>query len=1520
MDGKAAGVGRGETQANPLMLRRFHPIVRKWFTETLGKPSDPQRKGWPAIATGEHTLILAPTGTGKTLAAFLWELNALIVAGLKEPLGNAVHLLYISPLKALNNDIHRNLSGPLAELCKRFEEAGLDFPEIRVAVRTGDTPASARARMLRKSPHILITTPESLNIMLTSLRGRGMFSGTRAVIVDEIHAIAGTKRGAHLALTLERLEELVTRSPQRIGLSATQRPLDEVARFLGGCRPNDGGDPEFRPVTVVDCGMNKQMEIAIESPVADLGNVGGSVWPSVVPLVLRHVRDSRTTLVFVNNRAQAEKIAARLNALAESEIAQPYHGSLSRERRFMLEERLKAGALRALVTTSSLELGIDIGSVDLVIQLQSPKRVAAALQRVGRAGHTLGVASRGIFVPTFRDDAMEIAAIVSAMRVGEVEPTRVVQNAMDVLAQVIVAAVSVDDWNFDDLLRMIRQAYPYHRLTRGAYEEVVAMLSGKYPSDIASELEPRITWDKVSGRLSGDRAARMTAVISGGTIPDRGLYTVNLPDRTRLGELDEEFVHESRVGDVFQLGSTTWRIASIEHDRVVVHPAPGMPARMPFWHGEYGARSLDLSHRVGALRRLLAESGDDAVLASDYSCDAATAHSLVEYVRAQKAATGLVPDDRNIVVEHFRDETGSIRVVIHGAFGGRVNAPWGMALAHRAREALSETDVQVQTTDDGIMLRFPDLGTVAPVSALLGMSAGEASQLVMEEVGSTSLFGARFRMNAARALLLPRGNPRRRMPLWLQRLKALDLLQTVRQFPSFPILVETYRDVLQDAFDMPGLQQVLNRIEAGEIRVHVVETQFPSPFAASLQFGFVMDWIYGDDTPRAEQRAALLAIDRSLLGEVMGEEAGDDITLDAIRQIVAERSGTSEGRQARTADDLANLLDRAGDLTREELEARIASAEGGARGDPLGELLSAHRTVEVPFGGRAEPQWRFILTESYSRYASAFGDKAMSRVRAGSNDGRLMEVDAGEIVPEALRRPVITQAAARREILARFLALSGPTTIVEIAERYGWDERWIETRLTEWQRTQKLVAGKFRPEILDPEWCSRRVAEVARRRALAALRKQIEAVELPVFAEMVQRWQHVDPRDQLQGSSGVATALRQLYGLARPATGWERDYLRSRVADYDPTWLSQLASSGEMVWVAETAESASSERLPRLSRVRFFERGTGKLWLEESAASNDDEALKARLGAESLQVLDFIRHEGASFVGDIQAGMRLTVQSVRRGLRELASLGLVTNDTVEALREVVRWRAMPAPDSVDPTRWLPADYAPSPNRRVVQRRPNLRRLPKWKRPDRPGGTVGEWSGRWSLVRRAGTLGPALQDDAIALAVARQWLNRYGIVTRELWKRERPPVSWRLIYLELKKLEFRGEARRGYFVRGLGGAQFAAPAAVELLRATAAQDPADAPFVVLAASDPANIYNLAIDSELKDPLSRPRGGGALLVTRGGRVAISVEGRGRRIVIADWMTREEVERAKEILSKHLRGEKGARYLMLPDIRSS
>ncbi|MBA2689085.1 MAG: DEAD/DEAH box helicase [Gemmatimonadaceae bacterium] len=1492
-------MGRAKTSSSA--LKGFHPEVRDWFLDRIGNPSEPQQGGWRSIASGSHTLILAPTGTGKTFAAFLWELNDLIVRGLKEPLPNATQLVYISPLKALNNDIQRNLDLPLAELRSRFENAGKEFPEIRIGVRTGDTPASARARMLRKAPHILITTPESLSIMLTTIRGRGIFTGTRAVIIDEIHAIAGTKRGSHLALTIERLEEVCEAAPQRIGLSATQRPLEEVARFLGGTTTPIDGPQTFRPVTIVDCGMTKEMHLSIESPLPDLGKVGGSVWPAVAQLVLNKIREHRTTLVFVNNRAQAEKIAGRVNALAEEEIAQPYHGSLSRERRHGLEERLKAGALRALVTTSSLELGIDIGTVDLVIQLQSPKRVASGLQRVGRAGHTLGVASRGIFVPTFRDDAMEIAAIIPAMRAGEVEPTVVIQNALDVLAQAIVSAVAVDDWVSTDLFKLVRRAYPYHRLTRNAFDEVLAMVSGKYPSDIASELEPRITWDRVADRLTGSRAARITAVVSGGTIPDRGLYTVNLPDRTRLGELDEEFVHETRVGDVFQLGSTTWRVASIEHDRVVVNPAPGVPARMPFWHGEYFARSLSLSRRVGALRRELAGKTSDKALAEKHACDPATIHSLREYVAQQRASTEVVPDDQTIVVETFRDETGAVRIVIHAAYGGRINAPWGMALAQRIRDTVG-TEPQVQTTDDGIMLRLPDLGMTAPISEVMDLSATEAERLVLEEVGGTSLFGARFRMNAARALLLPRGNPKRRMPLWLQRLKSLDLLQAVRQFPSFPMLVETYREVLQDAFDMEGLKQVLTSIERGEVKIHTVTTSQPSPFAASLQFGFVMDWMYGDDTPRAEQRAAILTLDRSLLGEVMGEEASDDTTQLAIAQVTAERSGIAERRRARAADELAVLIDRAGDLSFHEIQPRIASEMEGRRGDPLNELLAAGRVIGIRPGVE---EWRLILTETFSRYLAALGEDQLSVIQSGI---AREERASGEAVPEILRNAVLNRPTARREILSRYLATHGPTTIEEIKARYGWDGRWIETRLSEWQRTGKLVQGRFRADVTEPEWCSRRIVEIARRRALSLLRKQIEAVDLPVFASFLQRWQHVDPRERLSGAHGVSASLKQLYGIARPATKWERDYLRSRVEGYDPNWLSQVNMNEETVWVGDSPRE-KSDQAPTLSRLRFIERGAGSLWLEEPDA--------ARPSEDAALVLKAIQQEGASFISDLQIASGLGMFAIREALRGLAALGLVTNDSVEAMRQIVRWKPMTPRNETEATRWLPEGFKPSADRKIIQRRPNLRRLPKWKRPDAPGGTTG-WVGRWSLVWKAGIIGPQRSIDDRAEMIARQWLRRYGIVTRDWWRRERPPVSWRDIYHQLKRLEFRGEVRRGYFVKGLGGAQFALPDAVERLRAIARDDASTVPLVLIGASDPANVYNLTLETVDRDPLSRPRGPGGLLVTRAGRVLASVEGRGKRITLASDVTQQEWLAIRELLAAHLRGERGARDLLLSDIR--
>ena len=1485
----------------PHPLDTFHPIVRDWFTETLGAPSAPQREGWPAIASGSDTLILAPTGTGKTLAAFLWELNALVTEGLEAPLANAVHILYVSPLKALNNDVQRNLALPLAQLKDRFERAegnpGTDrlrkFPEIRVAVRTGDTKASERARMLRKTPHILITTPESLHILLTSVRGRSIFSALRAVIIDEIHAVAGTKRGAHMALTLERLARVAPAAPQRIGLSATQKPLDEVAKFLSGCDPaGPDAPPRFRPVHIVDCGLVKRMETAVVSPVDDLAQVGGTIWTSVAPLLLDRIRSARTTLVFVNNRAQSEKLAARVNTLAGEEIAQPYHGSLSRERRFILEERLKAGEIRALVTTSSLELGIDVGSVDLVLMVQSPKRVAAALQRVGRAGHSLDATSRGVFIPTFRDDALEQLAILDAMRSGDVEPTRVVQNALDVLAQIIVAIVASEtpEWTSAGLFDHVRGAYPYHALTRAAFDETLAMLAGKYPSDVAGELEARVSWDRITDLLTPARASRMVATISGGTIPDRGLYTVNLADKTRLGELDEEFVHESRVGDAFQLGSSTWRIRSIEHDRVIVVPAPGAPARMPFWHGEFMARSSHLTPRVGALRRTLeaARTPDDfAAIQAHYSADEPTIRSLVEYVQAQRSATEIVPDEANLVLEHFRDEVGSIRMVLHAPFGGRVNAPWGMALGRRLRERLG-VDVQVQTTDDGLMLRLPDMGAAPPLESIRALSVEEAERLVLEEVGASSLFGARFRMNAARALLLPRGNPRRRMPLWLQRLKAGDLLQAVSEYPSFPIVVETYRDVLQDAFDMAGLRDVLSRIANGAITMRTVQTQIPSPFAASLQFGFVIDHMYGDDAPRAEQRAALLSLDRVLLDELMGGEGADDTTLSVLEELLGRRQGTAVGRQARDADELAVLVDRAGDLTREELEARVAPSSEWRRGDPLATLLRSGRLVEIGIAATEGLERRFILVDAYARYAAAFGIEALAMVRAGV---ALEWRAAADVVPAVLREPVLTDRVARREILVRWLSLAGPVSVDDVRARYDFDAAWVERRLGEWERKGVLVRGVFGGDRTATRWTSRRLLEQARRRELAAARKQIQAVPLDRFQRYLQRWQHLAADSRLVGKDGAAEALQQLYGLARPADGWERDYLPSRVEAYDPASLAGLAASGAVVWAAEPATAA------RVGKVRFFERGTGRLWLGPATDV-------AGLSEPARQVHDMLGSQGASFTADISAAIGIGPTVTREALRELVATGLATNDTVDALRDVLRWKStlpLKRGEEPDPARWLPSDYTPSAHRPVVQRRVNLRRLPKWRRPEMESDSAGHWGGRWSLVHRPGTLGALATEEESSAMVARKWLDRYGIVSRDWWRRDRPAVSWRSIYDQLKRLEFRGDVQRGYFVAGLAGAQFALPEAVEMLRLG---DDARVGIVVMASSDPANVYGLPLAEGVgTDALARPRGAGAMLVTSDGRIVLSAEARGSRMRVASNASPDDVIEASRALGERL-----------------
>jgi ATP-dependent helicase Lhr and Lhr-like helicase len=914
------------------------------------------------------------------------------------------------------------------------------------------------------------------------------------------------------------------------------------------------------------------------------------------------------------------------------------------------------------------------------------------------------------------------------------------------------------------------------------------------------------------------------------------------------------------------------------------------------------ARSSHLTARVGALRRELDEARtlvDLAEIQRKHQADEPTTRSLVEYVQAQRAITRIVPDDTHLVLEHFRDEVGSVRMVLHAPFGGRVNAPWGMALGRRMREQLG-IDAQVQTTDDGLMLRLPDLGAAPPVEAVRTLGQDEAERLVLEEVGQSSLFGARFRMNAARALLLPRGNPRRRMPLWLQRLKSLDLLQAVRGYPSFPILVETYRDVLQDAFDMPGLRDVLAGIASGAITIRTVATEIPSPFAASLQFGFVIDHMYGKDAPRAEERAALLSLDRALLDELMGGQGADDTTLEVLEELLARRRGTATGRQAREADELAILVDRAGDLTREEIDARIAPPAEWRRGDPVATLLASGRLLGVTLPTASHAMLRFILVDSYGRYAAAFGADSLATVMAGT---ALEPRAVADVVPEVLRTAALTRKAARREILARFVALAGPVTVDDIRARYDFPAAWVQRRLEDWERNDVLVRGVFGGERDVVRWSSRRLLEQARRRELAKARQQIEAVGIDRLARFLQRWQHLAPDTRLDGSDGAAEALAQLYGLARPAEGWERDYLPARLEQYDADALASLAASGRLVWAAEglgerTSGGANDRRSggakERIGRIRFFERGTGRMWLREAP---DDSVLSDNARA----VREALRAGGASFTSDVSAAAGLGAQQTRDALRELVAAGIATNDTIDALRDVMRWKPVfpvRRRDEPDPTRWLPADFTPS-ARPIVQHRVNPRRLAKWRRPDRE--ELASWGGRWSLVHTPGTLGPAMDEQSMAEKIARQWLARYGIVSRDWWRRERPAVGWREIYHELKRLEYRGEVRRGYFVAGLAGAQFALPDAVEALRAPSEGE--DAP-VVMAASDPANPYTLPLAAGTSpDPLARPRGAGALLVTRAGRVVLVAEGRGTKLRVAEGATPAEVREAARALAERL-----------------
>ncbi len=1037
------------------VLSLFHPAVAEWFRASFERPTPPQHQGWPAIAEGESTLILAPTGSGKTLTAFLWCINRLMFDPLPAA-GHRCRVLYVSPLKALAVDIERNLRSPLAGIANRAAARGDGHVVPSIAIRTGDTPSIERARFQREPADILITTPESLYLILTS-NARDALRSLDTIIVDEIHALVPTKRGAHLALSLERIERL--RDPaapplQRIGLSATQRPLDEVARYLGGARRSALGEPRapssearapsavihdefaahdtprFRPVTIVDTSEKKKLELTIEVPVEDMAKIGQieeipsgpasqgaartSIWSAIQPRLLELVRAHTSALIFVNSRRIAERLASALNELAGETLVRSHHGSLARHQRIEVEDRLKAGQLRGLVATSSLELGIDMGAIDLVIQIEAPPSVASGMQRIGRAGHTIGAASRGVIVPKFRGDLVACAAVTRAMHEARVELTRYPRNPLDVLAQQIVAMVSMDTWPVEDLFEAVRQAAPFAELGRGAFEGVLDMLSGRYPSDDFADLRPRLTWDRLAGTLTAREGAKRVAVINGGTIPDRGLYGVFLIGErgpaARVGELDEEMVFESRVGETFLLGASSWRIEEITHDRVLVSPAPGQPGKMPFWKADSASRPLELGRHIGEMIRGLRHMPPAAAiqrLVEHHDLDPQAAENLMRYLADQAAAAGVVPDDRTILVERCRDELGDWRICVLTPFGGRIHAPWAMAVVERVR---AETGVDVETmwTDDGFVVRFPETDD-PPDPMLMIPSSEEAEALVLRQLGGTAMFAAKFREAAARALLLPKRRPGGRSPLWQQRKRAADLLAVAAQFGSFPMLLEAYRECLRDVFDMPALVETLRRIERREIKPVTVDSSSPSPFASALLFGYVANYIYDGDAPLAERRAQALSIDQAQLRELLGEaELRELLDADALADVERQLQQLGDNQRVKTADGIHDLLLRLGDLTLEEVAARSLIDAS----DALGALVRARRVVPVSIGASG----RFIPVEYAGRYRDALG----------------VPLPSG--LPESLLHP---SANAAQDLARRYARTHGPFTSLEFAARYA---------------------------------------------------------------------------------------------------------------------------------------------------------------------------------------------------------------------------------------------------------------------------------------------------------------------------------------------------------------------------------------------------------------------------------------------------------------------------------------------------
>ncbi|HEX6487511.1 MAG TPA: DEAD/DEAH box helicase [Candidatus Dormibacteraeota bacterium] len=1389
-------------------LDLFSEPTRAWFEAALGTPTDIQEKGWREVARGAHTLMAAPTGSGKTLAAFLWAIDRLAEESTPPP-ADRCRVLYISPLKALAVDIDRNLRAPLQGVAIERELRSLPPAPLRAAIRTGDTPAQERREIERHPPDVLITTPESLFLLLTSA-ARRVLKSVRWVIVDEIHAVAGDKRGAHLALSLERLAALTDRDPQRIGLSATVRPLDEVARFLGG----------DREVAIADAGRMRAVEVSVQVPVDDMADlamgaeplpsgpaaalaapleVRRSIWPALQQRLLELVLAHRSTIVFVNSRRLAERLAARLNELSGEDLVRAHHGSIAREQRLEIEDALKRGSLRGLVATSSLELGIDMGAVDLVVQVEAPPSVANGLQRIGRAGHSVGEVSRGVLLPKYRGDLLEAAAVTQRMLRAEIEAIRVPQNPIDVLAQHVVAMCALEEQAVGDVGRVVRRAHPFRRLGDRALASVLDMLSGRYPSTEFAELRPRLTWDRLNDRLKARPGAQRLAVTNAGTIPDRGLYTVNLlEDGKRVGELDEEMVFESRVGETFVLGASTWRIAEITQSQVLVTPAPGEPGKIAFWKGDTPARPAELGRSLGALVRELRGLAPDAagqLLQDRCGLDEQAAVNLVAYLEDQAAATGAVPDDRTIVIERFRDEVGDWRVCLLTPYGGRVHAPWALALRARLGGRLG-IDVRSMHADDGIVLQLPDVDDPPELDELL-LDPQDMEELLRAELPGSALFAAAFRESAARALLLPRKQPGRRTPLWQQRQRGGELLQAASRHPDFPILAEAYRECMNDFFDLPALRDLLAGVRSHQVRVVAVDTERASPFAASLLFDYVGQYLYEGDQPLAERRAQALALDRELLQELLGEEELRELLdPEAMAELELDLQGLRPERWPRDVDEAHDVLARLGDLEAEELEAR------GLRAEWVDELRSARRALRVRIGRRE----RLIAVEDAAVYRDALG----------------VALPPG--LPAELLGPAIEPL---EQLLTRWARTHVPFGASEPAQRWGVPVAQVEAELAKLAAADRLVAGEFRPGGRGREYSHPEVLRSLRRRSLAALRREVEAVPRDTLARFLPAWQGVGAA--APGLERLLEVVFQLQGLALPASVLERDVLPARVRDYSPRLLDELVSMGEVVWAGQGALGPSD------GRVALYLRSEIERLLPEPGGAPASE-LHSRLR-------DHLERRGASFFRELLAASGEKDQEVvLEALWDLVWSGEVTNDT----------------------------YGPLRGLGPVSRRP--------RRPRLSGLTPPRAAGRWSLLGH-GSAAPTERWHAQAGAL----LQRHGVLTREAVLAEGRPGGFAQLYPVLRAMEEAGRVRRGYFVGGMGGSQFALPGAVDRLRSL--RD-AGGDVLCLAATDPAQPFGAVLPWPEGGRMARQPG--AYVVLDGGSLACYLERGGRTLQTAAELT--------------------------------